>query len=63
MACHGEAGDGGPGGGPTLIAGLSAETIAAVAGAGRNAMPAFDRVYTANDLRDVAAYVVDVLAK
>ncbi len=63
IACHGEAGDGGHGGGPTLIAGLSVETIAAVAGTGRNAMPAFDRVYTATDLRDVAAYVVDVLAK
>ena len=62
IACHGEAGDGGHGGGPTLVAGLTAEAIAAVAGAGKNTMPAFGRVYSEADMRDVATYVVDVLA-
>jgi mono/diheme cytochrome c family protein len=62
VACHGEAGDGGHGGGPTLVAGLTAEAIAAVAGAGKNTMPAFGRVYSTNDMRDVSAYIVDVLA-
>jgi quinohemoprotein ethanol dehydrogenase len=62
VACHGEAGDGGHGGGPTLVAGLNAEAIAAVAGAGKNTMPAFGRVYSVADMRDVASYIVDVLA-
>jgi alcohol dehydrogenase (cytochrome c) len=61
VACHGEAGDGGHGGGPTLLT-LPPESIAAVAGAGRNSMPAFARTYTAADLADVAAYVTTVLA-
>ena len=61
VACHGEGGDGGHGGGPTLVAGLPAESIAAVAGAGRNTMPAFSRVYTEADLKDVATYITDVL--
>ncbi|HEY8520976.1 MAG TPA: PQQ-binding-like beta-propeller repeat protein [Gammaproteobacteria bacterium] len=63
IACHGEAGDGGHGGGPTLVAGLPPETIAEVARAGRETMPAFGTVYSAAELRDVAAYVVEVLAK
>ena len=60
VACHG---DGGHGGGPTLVGGLPLETIVAVSQAGRNSMPAFGRVYTEADLRDVATYVTDVLAK
>jgi alcohol dehydrogenase (cytochrome c) len=63
VACHGEAGDGGHGGGPTLIAGQSADTIVAVAGAGKETMPAFGRVYSAAELRDVAAYVTQMLAE
>jgi quinohemoprotein ethanol dehydrogenase len=63
VACHGEQGDGGHGGGPTLIGGLPADTIVAVANAGRNNMPPFGRVYSDADLRDVATYIVDVLAK
>jgi mono/diheme cytochrome c family protein len=62
VACHGEAGDGGHGGGPTLIGGLPAETIEAVARDGRNTMPAFGGSYGAADLRDVAAYITGVLA-
>jgi mono/diheme cytochrome c family protein len=62
VACHGEGGDGGHGGGPTLVAVLPAASIAAVAGAGRNTMPAFGRVYTEADLMDVATYITDVLA-
>jgi len=62
VACHGEAGDGGHGGGPTLVAGLSAEQIAAVSSAGRNTMPAFGRIYDAADLRDISSYIVEVLA-
>jgi alcohol dehydrogenase (cytochrome c) len=62
VACHGEAGDGGHGGGPTLVAGLPAETIIAVSQTGRNTMPAFGRAYSEADLRDVAGYILNVLA-
>ena len=58
VACHGAAGDGGHGGGPTLIDGLSAATILAVTASGRNNMPAFGNVYSAEQLRDIAQYVV-----
>jgi quinohemoprotein ethanol dehydrogenase len=61
LACHGEAGDGGHGGGSSLIGGLEAETIRAVAADGRNSMPAFGRVYSQADLNDVTSYVLDVL--
>ena len=63
IACHGEQGDGGHGGGPTLVSGLAPETILAVAQGGRNTMPAFGRAYSEADLRDVAVYITDVLAK
>ncbi|RPI63618.1 MAG: cytochrome c, partial [Lysobacterales bacterium] len=63
VACHGEQGDGGHGGGPTLVGGLPLETIVAVSQAGRNTMPPFGRAYSEADLRDVAAYIVEVLAK
>ena len=62
VACHGEAGDGGHGGGPTLVGGLPAETIVAVASAGRNTMPGFGRVYSEADMKDVASYILQVLA-
>ena len=63
IACHGEAGDGGHGGGPTLVGGLETETIRAVATDGRNSMPAFGRAYSAADINDVASYIHDVLAR
>jgi alcohol dehydrogenase (cytochrome c) len=62
VACHGEAGDGGHGGGPTLLGGLAPETILAIASAGRNTRPGFGSVYSEADLRDVTSYVLDVLA-
>jgi len=63
VACHGEGADGGHGGGPNLVSGQSADTITAIAKAGRNTMPAFGRVYSDADLKDVAGYITDVLAK
>jgi alcohol dehydrogenase (cytochrome c) len=63
VPCHGAGGEGGHGGGPTLIAGLNAEKIAAVTSAGRNNMPAFSATYSSDDIRDIAAYVLGVLAK
>jgi mono/diheme cytochrome c family protein len=62
VACHGEAGDGGHGGGPTLVDDPSTEEIAAISSAGRNTMPGFSSVYTPAELRDIGSYVVEVLA-
>jgi quinohemoprotein ethanol dehydrogenase len=63
VACHGEDGDGGHGGGPTLVSGQTMDAILALAKSGRNTMPAFGRVYSDADLKDVASYIADVLAK
>ncbi|MGH8260494.1 MAG: c-type cytochrome, partial [Steroidobacteraceae bacterium] len=63
LPCHGDAGRGGVGGGPPLTNGLSRETILTVASAGRHNMPAFSSIYSADELNDVATYIVDDLAK
>jgi mono/diheme cytochrome c family protein len=62
VACHGESGDGGHGGGPTLVDGVDAATIVAIAATGRNTMPAFGAVYSPADLRDVTSYILERLA-
>jgi mono/diheme cytochrome c family protein len=62
IACHGSAGDGGHGGGPTLIDGLDAVTIEAVTAAGRNTMPGFGAVYSAQELRHLSSYILQRLA-
>ncbi|MEP7242805.1 MAG: PQQ-binding-like beta-propeller repeat protein [Gammaproteobacteria bacterium] len=62
LPCHGETGEGGHGGGPSLVAGQGADKIIAVTGSGRNNMPAFRGVYSADELKDIASYVVDGLA-
>jgi len=61
VACHGEAGDGGHGGGPTLIDGLDPDSIRALASDGRNTMPGFGTVYSQAEIRDVTRYIVEVL--
>jgi alcohol dehydrogenase (cytochrome c) len=63
VPCHGESGAGGHGGGPSLIAGQTADKIISVTGSGKNNMPSFSGTYSADDLRDIAAYIVDGLAK
>ena len=62
QACHGVDGAGGQGGGPTLIEGLSAESIVAITRNGQNTMPGFGTAYTPGDLRDIAAYIIEELA-
>jgi len=62
VACHGAAGDGGQGGGPSLLGGLDHDSVVAVASAGRNTMPAFGSVYSRAELRDVASYILEELA-
>ena len=61
--CHGEQGEGGHGGGPSLQALRDSAVVVQVASGGRNAMPAFGGTLTNEQMRDVAAYVSERLAK
>lgn len=63
MPCHGHQGKGGEGGGKTLVDGVSSETMLAITASGRNNMPPFREVYSADELRDVTQYILEVLAK
>jgi mono/diheme cytochrome c family protein len=63
VPCHGESGAGGHGGGPSLIAGQTAEKIISITSTGKNNMPSFSGTYSPDDLRDIAAYIVEGLAK
>jgi alcohol dehydrogenase (cytochrome c) len=63
VPCHGESGAGGHGGGPSLVAGQTAEKIVSVTAAGKNNMPSFSGTYSPDDLKDIASYIVDGLAK
>jgi alcohol dehydrogenase (cytochrome c) len=64
LPCHGFSGEGGEGGGKSLVdGGLTSDVITAVTAGGRNNMPAFANSYSANELRDVALYVAEVLGR
>jgi quinohemoprotein ethanol dehydrogenase len=63
VPCHGEAGACGHGGGPSLVAGQTADKIISVTSAGKNNMPSFSGLYSPDDLRAIAAYIVDGLAR
>jgi mono/diheme cytochrome c family protein len=63
VACHGESGAGGHGGGSTLLNNLTTDHIRLITTTGRNNMPTFREVYSAEQIRDVAEYVNQVLAK
>ena len=56
-------GEGGEGGGASVVKGQSREAILLVASAERNNMPAFASVYSADELNDIASYIVEVLGK
>jgi mono/diheme cytochrome c family protein len=60
--CHGEQGEGGHGGGPTLKTLKSAAVVLQTVSEGRNAMPAFGATLTPVQIRDVAGYVSEKLA-
>jgi mono/diheme cytochrome c family protein len=62
LPCHGPDGGGGAGGGAALTSALTRETALAVMIEGRNTMPAFGELYTTQQMRDIAAYVVERLA-
>jgi alcohol dehydrogenase (cytochrome c) len=59
--CHGEAGEGGHGGGPTLAPVTNPAAAAQIIAEGRNDMPAFGGALSAEQIRDVSAYVVERL--
>jgi alcohol dehydrogenase (cytochrome c) len=58
VACHGEQGTGGQGGGTSLaIISRDVQAMANTAAAGKNAMPTFRLMLSAEQLRDVAGYI------
>jgi alcohol dehydrogenase (cytochrome c) len=59
--CHGERGEGGHGGGKALTAATNADLIVQIVSEGRNAMPPLGTSLTAEQVRDVAAYVATLL--
>jgi alcohol dehydrogenase (cytochrome c) len=59
--CHGERGEGGHGGGKVLTAATNADLVVQAVSEGRNAMPPFAAQLTAEQIRDVAAYVATLL--
>ncbi|MBN1240303.1 MAG: PQQ-binding-like beta-propeller repeat protein [Gammaproteobacteria bacterium] len=62
LFCHGEAGEGGHGGGPALTAASSLSAVRQIVGEGRNDMPGFGAALSAEQIRDVSAYVAEELA-
>ena len=61
VPCHGAAGGGGSGGGASLLKGQSHDAILGTASAGKNNMPAFKSIYSADELNDVTAYIQSTL--
>jgi quinohemoprotein ethanol dehydrogenase len=59
--CHGARGEGGHGGGKALAAATSADLIVQIVSEGRNTMPPLAASLTAQQVRDVAAYVATML--
>jgi quinohemoprotein ethanol dehydrogenase len=57
VPCHGAEGRGGEGGGASLLKGQSHDAILSTASAGKNNMPAFKSIYSADELNDVTAYI------
>ncbi|HEX6998249.1 MAG TPA: PQQ-binding-like beta-propeller repeat protein [Gammaproteobacteria bacterium] len=60
--CHGERGEGGHGGGPSLASADDGAAVLQIVSEGRNAMPAFNGTLSPQQIRDVAAYVTETLA-
>src|SRR5690606_35760134 len=59
--CHGPEGEGGHGGGPAFSRGLTLGRIVQVVTEGRNDMPAFGAAISDDEIRDVAAYVLEMV--
>lgn len=63
LPCHGADGQGGHGGGTPLNALTEPGIVSAIVRDGRNDMPPFGAALTAEQIRDVSAYVVDAFAR
>jgi alcohol dehydrogenase (cytochrome c) len=63
VPCHGDTGEGGHGGGPSLLALKNAAIVLQTVSEGRNAMPSFNATLSPEQIRDVAAYVAQKLAQ
>lgn len=61
--CHGEEGTGGEGGGKSISSSLRTEGIFGVLSTGRATMPSFGTSMTAEQLHDVASYLIQDLLK
>lgn len=55
--CHGDTGEGGHGGGAELTSALGVLDIMTILGTGRNAMPNFSSVLSAEQIHDVGSYL------
>jgi quinohemoprotein ethanol dehydrogenase len=60
VVCHGVNGTGGTHGGPPLTRALTSEAIINVVTRGRNDMPPFGAAYSADQLQDLSAYVLEL---
>jgi quinohemoprotein ethanol dehydrogenase len=63
VACHGEEGKGGHGGGPDITAVTSPDVVANTVTNGKNKMPSLSQALSPNDIRDVAVFVATQLGK
>jgi mono/diheme cytochrome c family protein len=63
LPCHGFRGEGGEGGGATLLNTPTRDSMLPVIRNGRNNMPAFGASYSADQLQDVATYVMERLVE
>jgi mono/diheme cytochrome c family protein len=63
VACHGEEGKGGHGGGPDITAIASADVVASTVTNGKSKMPPFSQALSPNDIRDVSVFVAAELGK
>jgi alcohol dehydrogenase (cytochrome c) len=61
--CHGPTGEGGAGGGPSLTAATSLASVAQTVREGGNQMPAFGDLLSAIQIRDVAGFVTQQIAR
>ena len=61
MPCHGDTGQGGPGGGAPLTKALTMNDIQTILKTGRNAMPEFGSVFSGEDINSIAHFVVEKL--
>jgi quinohemoprotein ethanol dehydrogenase len=62
VVCHGEDGKGNHGAGASLVALRDLEATIRTVTAGRDEMPPFGGTFTQEQIRDISAYVVEVLA-